>query len=222
MEWVVLALSIIFVIFSWLIIQGTRAALAYRRQAAAGDVSVIRDLAEDAISVWRSQKRPKPVPAEVWRGIQSMQLGDVGPDYVRVSVRAEGDYKLVEGRWQESAGPLEAGMAITAEAADLLLYELPHCRLAKAQIDVYTAFREADGRSDLQCILSTIASREAAQRVDWEEWPAADIVEALGGRYRLDERGRALPVDPDEVSVSPRPVGEKDAKGDGREAATPP
>jgi hypothetical protein len=219
-EWGILALGIFFVIFSWIIIQGTRAALAYRRQAAAGDVSVIRELAEDAVSLWRSQKRPKPVPAEVWRGIQTMQLVDVGPDYVRVSVQTESDYKLVDDRWQEVSSPLETGMSITAEAADLLLYELPHCRLAKAQIDVYTTFREADGQSNRQCILSTIASRERAREVDWEGWTAAEIVEALSGRYRLDERGHALPVDPDEVSVSPPPA-ETDASNEGQEARTP-
>ena len=202
MEWALLALGILFVIFAWVIIQGTRAALAYRRQAAAGDVAVIEEIARDAISVWRSQKRPMEVPPEVWRGVQTVELLEVGPDYVRVSVEAEGEYKFIEGRWMEMANPLQHGMAATAKAADLLLYELPNCRLAKVQVDVYTTFREADGRSSRQCILSTIASRERAQQMDWEKWPAREIVDGLGGRYRLSEEGRPLPIDPGEVTVS--------------------
>lgn len=203
MEWAILALAILFVFFSWLMIQGTRAALAYRRQAASGDVAVIREIAAEAISVWRSQRRPKEVAAEVWRGIQSLELVDVGPDYVRVSVQADSEYKLVEGHWREVANPLQAGMAITAKAADLLLYELPNCKLERAQIDVYTAFRDAYGNPSRQCILSTIASRQRARTVDWEGWTAREIVDAFAGRYRQNELGQPLAIDPDEVTVSP-------------------
>ncbi len=212
MQWALLALGIVFVIFAWVIIQGTRAALAYRRQVAAGDTAVIEEIVRDAISVWRSQKRPREVPTEVWRGIQTLELLALGPDYVRVSAQAEGEYKLVDGRWVEAANPLQQGMAITARAADMLLYELPNCRLAKVQVDVYTTFREADGSVSRQCILSTIASREQARQVDWDGWSAEEIVDAFGGRYRLGDQGRPLPIDPDEVSVAatrvPRPTQE--------------
>jgi hypothetical protein len=219
-EWVILALIIVFVIFSWLMIQGTRAALAYRRQAAAGEVAVIREIAEEAIFGWRSQRRPKEVPPEVWRGIQSLEMVDVGPDYVRVIVRADSEYKLVDGRWREVASPLQAGMVITAKAADMLLYELPHCKLDKVQIDVYTAFREAAGNASRQCILSTIASRQRARAVEWDRWTAQEIVDALAGRYRLNEVGQPLPIDPDEVTVSPPPV-TPGAGGDGHQVKTP-
>jgi len=219
MEWAILALVIIFVVFSWLMVQGTRAALAYRRQAAAGDVAVIREIAEEAISGWRSQKRPKEAPPEVWRGIQTLELVDVGPDYVRVIAQADSEYKLIDGSWLEVASPLRTGMAITAKAADMLLYELPNCKLDKIQIDVYTAFREAQGSSSRQCILSTIVSRQAAQSVDWDGGKAQEIVDVLGGRYRLNELGQLLPIDPDEVTVSPSPTTPQ-AEGDGQRAAT--
>ena len=221
MEWAILVLVIVFVFFSWIIIQGTRAALAYRRQAAAGDVAVIREIAEDAISVWRSQKRPKEVLPEVWRGIQSLQLIDVGPDYVRVSAQAEGEYKLVESRWVEVTGALQEGMATTAKATDMLMFELPNCQLAKAQIDIYTVFRDDQGESSRQCILSTIASRERARQIDWEEWTAREIVEALGGSYRLSESGRPLPIDPDAVTVSPSTAESPAPSGRGSQATGP-
>lgn len=202
MEWGVLAIGIVFLVVGYVVIQGTRAALAWRRAAAAGDVEVIRELVEGAIEGWRSGKRPKEVPPEVWRGVQTVEVVDMGPDYVRVSCQAEGEYRLVDGRWAEVASPLQVGMSITARAADMLLYEVPNLRLDRAQIDVYVPFPERGGGLRPQCILSTIARREIARGVDWDEWTPAEIVEALGGRYRLDAAGRPLPIDPDQAFIS--------------------
>ncbi len=196
MQWALLVLAILFLIVAYIIVQGTRAALAWRQAAAAGDVNVIRDIVEDALRAWRSMKRPKEVATEVWRGIQSMQAVDVGADFVRVSCQAESEYKLLDRRWIEVRNPLQEGMAITARAADMLLYELPHFRPDRIQIDVYTTYREADGATKRDCILSTATSREVAKGVDWEEWTSEQIVEALGGRYRLSGSGRPLPVRP--------------------------
>lgn len=205
MQWALLALLILFLLVAYVIIQGTRAALAWRKAAAAGDVKVIRDILEDSINSWRSTKRPKTIAPDVWRGIQSMQAVDVGPDYVRVSAQAEGEYRLAEGgRWVEVRNALQEGMAITAKAADMLLYELPHFRPNRIQIDVYTTFREADGAAYRACILSVSGSRERARQVDWDEWTAEEIVDALGARYRLGEGGQPLPV---EVEQAPAATG---------------
>ena len=119
MEWAILAFGIIFVIFSWLIIQGTRAALAYRRQAAAGDVAVIRELVEGAIGSWRSSRRPKSVMPAVWRGVQSMELANVEADSVSVSVQAESEYRQVNGQWLEITSAFEEGLAITAKCVEM-------------------------------------------------------------------------------------------------------
>ena len=208
MQWGVLAIGIFFLILAYIVVQGTRAAMAWRKAADAGDVKVIRDIVEDAITTWRSMKRPKEAALEVWRGVQSMQLVDVGPGFVRVSCEAEGQYRLVDGRWTEMTNPLQEGVAITARVADMLLYELPHFKAANFQIDVYTSFRDADGTSRRRCILSTEASRDAARSVDWEDWTAADIVDAFGGRYELGERGQPQPI---EVQEPPQPVTEEAA-----------
>lgn len=214
MQWALLGLAILFLIVAYIIVQGTRAAMAWRKAAEAGDEKVIRDIVDDALAVWRSVKRPKQVPPEVWRGVGSMQVVDVGADFVRVSCQAESEYQLQNGRWIEVRNPLQEGMAITAQAADMLLYELPHFRPERIQIDVYTTYREADGATKRDCILSTAPSRETAKRVDWEEWTPDQIVEALGGRYRLSESGRPLPVRPGgRVRVAP-------ARGNGRRAPT--
>jgi hypothetical protein len=85
-------------------------------------------------------------------------------------------------------------MAVGAKVCELLLYELPHFRPAQIQVDVYTTFREGDGYSSNECILSLESSRETARSIDWDEWPPNEIVDALGGRYSMGERGQPLPI----------------------------
>jgi hypothetical protein len=93
-------------------------------------------------------------------------------------------------------------MSITSRAAEMLLYELPHFTAGQIQIDIYTTFREAAGPTERACILSTAATREMARSVDWEEWTSAEIVDALGGRYRVGDSGEPLPIEVAEPSAS--------------------
>lgn len=202
LQWALLGIFIVFLIVAYIVIQGTRAALAWRQAAAAGDVKVIRDIVEDAIGVWRSARRPKEVPPAIWRGVQSMQLVDAAPGFVRVSCQAQSDYRLVEGRWVEVSNPLQEGFAIAAKVSESLFYELPHYRPDGAQIDIYTSFREGEGATQNVCILSLETDRELIRQVDWEEWTAEEIVDHLGARYRLGERGQPLPI---EVAPPPPP-----------------
>jgi len=193
-QWALIVIFVLFLVLAYIIVQGTRAALAWRNAAAAGDTKVIRDIVEDCLEGWRSQRRPKPVAAEVWRGVQSLQLVHVEADFVRVSATAESDYKLVDGEWLEMRNPLQEGIAITARAAEMLFYELPHYRPDRLQIDVYTTFRDESSATRRECVLSTEPTREDARAVDWDDWTPDEIVEALGGRYRLSDAGRPLAI----------------------------
>jgi len=195
LQWALLSIFIFFLVVAYIVIQGTRAALAWRQAAAAGNAGVIRDIVEDAIGAWRSVRRPKEVAPDVWRGVQSMQLVEVAPDYVRVSCQAQSEYRLIDAHWVEVRNPLQEGQAIAVRAADMILYELPHYRPERIQVDVYTSFREVDGVTRNDCILSLETTREIAKQVDWEEWTAEEIVERLGARYSLGERGQPLPIE---------------------------
>ena len=203
MVWGILAITIVFIVVGYVVLQGTRASLAWRRAAAAGDVEVIRRMLEEAIASWRSMKRPKEVASDVWRGVQSVELVDVAPDSARVSCQVESEYRLVDGRWTEVTSPLQEGMAVTARLADMLLYDVPNLHLAAARIDVHNTFRGPEGAAERACIVTTNARREVAGEVDWEGWTPAEIVDAFGGRYRLGERGAALPIDVDEGTETP-------------------
>jgi hypothetical protein len=197
-EWGILVIGIIFLVVGYMVLQGTRVALAWRKAAASGDVDVIRQILEDGLVAWRSMKRPKEVPVEVWRGVQTAELIDVGPDSGRVSCQAESEYRLIDGSWVEVASPLQEGFAVTARLAEMLLYDVPNLNLAAARIDVHTTFRDSEGASRRACILTTTASRQEARAVDWENWTPVEVVDALGGRYRPGEGGVALPIEIDE------------------------
>jgi len=195
LQWALLGIFVFFLVVAYIVIQGTRAALAWRQAAAAGNVRVIRDIVEDAIGTWRSIRRPTEVAPDVWRGVQSMQLVDVAPDYVRVSCQAQSEYRLIDAHWVEIRNPLQEGYAIAARSADMIFYELPHYRPEHIQIDVYTSFREVDGATRNDCILSLETTREIAKQVDWEEWTAEEVVDRLGARYSLGEHGQPLPIE---------------------------
>jgi hypothetical protein len=196
MQWALLAIFILFLIFAFIIIQGTRAALAWRTAADEGNLKVIRDIIEDSIKHWSSGRRPKEIAPEVWRGIQSMQLAVVAPDYVGVSMVAASEYKMQDGRWIEMRNPLQEGIAITARATEMLMYEVIHYRPETIQIDVYTDYRDDVGVTDRQCVLSTLATRDEVRGVNWEEWTPEQIIDSFEARYRLSDSGRPLPIEP--------------------------
>lgn len=194
MQWALLGMAIIFVLVAYIVIQGTRASMAWRKAAADGDVKIIAEIVEDSLKEWSSKKKPKEVAVDAWRGLQSTQLVEVAADFVRVSCQAESNYRLVKGNWVEASNPLQTGMAITAKVAEMVLYDLPHFRPPRIQVDVYTTFRSGDV-STRACIMSTEIDRKAAVDVDWDEWTGEEISDFLGARYRMGERGQPLPIE---------------------------
>jgi hypothetical protein len=202
MEWAVLVIVVVGAGLTYVVWQGMRATRAYRELAAAGDITTIREIIDGAIEEWRSGKPPKDVAPSVWHGVQTMEVTDVGTDYVQVACNAEGQYRLAEGRWQEVQSPLQEAMGVAAKTVEVMLYEVPNFRVGRIQVDVYTTYRDATaGRR--QRILTCTAHREDARQVDWEGWTAEEIVRQLGARYQVDEEGRVLPLGPDETTAMP-------------------
>ena len=194
MQWALLGMAIAFILVAYIVMQGTRAAMAWRKAAADGDVKIIAEIVEDSLRDWSSKKRPKEVAVDTWRGLQSAQLVEVAADFVRVSCQAESDYRLEKGSWVESSNPLQTGMTITAKVAEMVLYDMPHFRPQRIQVDVYATFRSGDV-STRPCIMSTETDRQAAVEVDWDEWTGEEISDFLGARYRMGERGQPLPIE---------------------------
>jgi hypothetical protein len=187
---------LLFLVVGWVIVQGTRAQLAWRKAVDAGDVDAIRTLVADEVARWKSMRMPKGTEPGAWRGVQSAELVEVLPDGVRLSASADGEYAVVGAERREVTNALRQGMQVTARLADMVLYDIPNVKLDYARIDIYSTFRDDTGSSQ-RCILTTAARREVADMIDWDEMGAEEIVRAFGGRYSLDDRGQAKPIDPD-------------------------
>lgn len=204
----VIAVAILFLMFfavGWVIMQGTRAQMAWRKAVDAGDVDTIKMLVGEEVLRWKTIRMPKGTRPSVWHGIQSAELVDVKPDGVRLTASADGQYATVDGERREVSGPLIEGMRVTAKLADMALYDIPNARVANVQIDIYSTYRDDQGSSQ-RCILSTICRREIADALAWDEMDAEEVVRAFGGRFLLDDRGRPLAVDPEATASTGVPA----------------
>ena len=204
----VIAVAILFLMFfavGWVIMQGTRAQMAWRKAVDAGDVDTIKMLVGEEVLRWKTIRMPKGTRPSVWHGIQSAELVGVKPDGVRLTASADGQYATVDGERREVSGPLVEGMRVTAKLADMALYDIPNARVANVQIDIYSTYRD-DQSSSQRCILSTICRREIADALAWDEMDAEEVVRAFGGRFLLDDRGRPMAVDPEATTPTGVPA----------------
>jgi hypothetical protein len=198
---VIFVFLIIFLFVSWFMIQATRQQLHWRSRAAEGDVDAIQMMVSDEIDRWKTMKMPKGNDPTTWRSVQTAELIEVTPDSVRVSAVAEGQYALVGGQRRETSNSYREAVKTTAKLADMLFYDIPNVRLPRVRIDVYSTYRDETGGAQ-QCIMTTTCDREIAAELDWDETSAEEIVASFGGRYRLDDRGNALPIDIDAPRTS--------------------
>lgn len=196
---------LLFLVVGWVIVQGTRAQLYWRKRVDEGDVDAITALVRDEITRWKTARVPKGVDPDVWRGVQSVDLVSATPDGIRLSATAEGIFVTVDGERREVRGALQQAMAVTAKLADMAFYDIPNVRLPYVQVDVYSTFRDETGTSQ-RCVLATLCNREVADALDWDELSGEEVVRAFGGRYLLDDRGNPLPVDADATARSGVPA----------------
>jgi len=119
----------LFLIVGWVIVQGTRAQLEWRKLVDRGDVSAITTLVGDEIDHWKTKRMPKDTDPAVWHGVQSAELLAADPDGVRVSATAEARYALIDGERREVSSALQEGMKVTAKLADMVMYDIPNARL---------------------------------------------------------------------------------------------
>jgi hypothetical protein len=187
---------VLFFLVGWIIVQGTRAQMAWRKLVDQGDVNAIQTLVGDEVQHWKAMRMPKGTRPSVWHGVQSAELIGVHSEGVRLSASADGQYAVVEGERREVSPPLAEGMRVTAKLADMVFYDIPNVKLASVQIDVYSTYRDDSGSSQ-RCIISTSCERVVADALAWDEMDAEEVVRAFGGRFLLDDRGNPLAVDPE-------------------------
>lgn len=204
----VVAIAVIFVIFlvvGWIIVQGTRAQMDWRKAIANGDIPTTQMIVGDEIARWKTMRMPRGTDPGIWHGVQSAELLLVEPRAARVSATADSQYAMVDGRRQEVIDALRQAMRITAKLADMVLYDIPNASLQRVQIDIYSTYRDEAGSSQ-RCILTTTCPRDIADGLAWDEMDAEEVVRAFGGRFSLDDHGQPLPVDPDAKSRTAVPA----------------
>jgi hypothetical protein len=186
---------------TWFIVQATRQQLFWRQRAAEGDVDAIRMMVEDEVARWKTMKMPKGETPSTWHGIQTAELLEVSPGGVRISAIAEGQYAVVAGERREVNNSYREALSLTAKLADMLMYDVPNVRLNDARIDIFSTFRD-DQAASQRCIMTTSCSRDVAAGLDWDGMDPEEIVRAFNGRYLLDDRGNAMPIEVDAVRES--------------------
>ncbi len=183
MEWAVLGLFIFGLIMIYTMWQGARAQIKYREEVSAGNMPVIEEVVNGELERWRTQRPPRQVPLSVWNGVRAMETVSLDTNSIHVSCNAEGQYRMAEGLWQEVSSPLQEGMAVAGKVIELLLYEIPHFRPDRVQVDVYTTFRDPSGSVTRGRILTCSTDRERARNVDWDSGTPKEIIDALSGDY---------------------------------------
>jgi hypothetical protein len=194
MECAFLGLFIFGLIMIYKMWQGARAQIKYRQEVQSGNMAVITEVVDAELERWRSQRPPRGIPLAVWNGVRAMELVSLDAEGVHVNCSAEGQYRMLDGRWQEVSSPLQEGMAVAAKAIEMLLYDIPHFRPQRVRADIYTTFRDPGGDVTRGCILTCTTDRERARAIDWDNMSPREIVDTLGAYYETAHDGRALPI----------------------------
>lgn len=196
--WGLLIIGLLFAFFGYAIFQEARTHRFWRRKVQEGDLEMIRQLVQVEVERWRTERPPKGMAAAVWQGIQGVEIVTIGREYLRVSTTAEPQFALVGDARRQVSSAVDEAKRITARLAERLFYDIPHVRVDRVQIDVYTTFHETGQEASQRCIMSTVAQRDVAADLDWDDDPPEVIAERLGARYQLDSKGAAMPIEPAE------------------------
>jgi hypothetical protein len=212
----VVIIALLFAFIGLVVFKEARTHRFWRQRVEEGDLEMITQLVEAEVARWRAERAPKGTTASVWQGVQTVELVEVGRDYIRASTAAEPQFALAGGQRRQVSGAIEEAKRIVARLAERFFYDVPHVRPERVQIDCYTTYHEPGGAATQRCILTVLARRGDAAEIDWDSDPPDVIVERLGARYELDARGDALPIEPDEQAVR---VSANGARAGAREGA---
>lgn len=196
MTWGILAVIALGLFLTYVIWQETRSHLHWRSLVAVGNAWAIHQLVSAEIERWHRMRPPSGVPVSLWAGVQTVELVAVGRDHIQVACGAEAEYRMAGGRREQVMSSLEAAMRLAAKLTEMLLYDIPEVKTDCVRVDVYSTVGGAQGTADQRCILTTTASRLAANSIDWDAMSARQIVEGFSHRFDVDEHGSAREIDP--------------------------
>ena len=175
-EGVTIGFAIIAVLFGGiglLLFKEARTHRFWRQLVAENDMDAIRGILDQEIEHWRTQRPPKDVSAVVWAGVQGLDLVGASAQHVRVSTSADPEFGTVDGKREQISSSLDTAYATAMRLVEMIFYDVPNFRPDHARVDVYTTFRDSEGRAEALPILSVQADRASAMSLDWNLPPAA-------------------------------------------------
>lgn len=167
----------------------------WRRRVESGDLRVIAGLILEAMAGWKRARPPRDVPASVWAGVRSAELVAVSAESATVSAVAEPEYRTEGGHRVLAVPLLDVAQQVAVRLVDMMLYDVPNLRLRRVRVDIYTTFTSEDGVPVQRAILSTTASREAAEGIPWESLTPAEVLARFETTVSLGPTGQLLPIE---------------------------
>jgi hypothetical protein len=163
-------------ILGFMVVQAMFAARRWRQVIAAGDQGALMHLLDQTFEEWRTARPRKGTPPADFRALHTAALVAADRDRIRVSMLAEPDVRVIEGRRDEVASAHVVARRAAVRMVERLLYEVPHAHFQSAQVDVSLEYRDEDGESHTRCLLTTRATREVAALSDWDEGAPEELL----------------------------------------------
>jgi len=108
--------------------------------------------------------------------LHTAQLVAADRDRARVSLLADADVRVIDGRREEVASVYVVARRAAVRMVERLLYEVPHTHFIEVEVDVNSEYRSVDGETQTRCLLTTRATREVAALSDWEEGAPEELL----------------------------------------------
>lgn len=167
---------------------------AWRQRVSSGDTAIVAALIEEALGGWRRQRPPRGTPANLWAGIQGLQLLAVTEDSATASSSAEAEFRSEDGRRVQVHSALDEAISLAAKAIDMMLYDVPNLQLAAARVDVFTTFTGSAQSPVQEPILSVSANRADADAIDWEALTPEEVLGRFSATYKRTDSGEGAPI----------------------------
>jgi hypothetical protein len=170
------AFLVIVVLLGFMVVQAMFAARKWRAVIKNGDRGALLQLLDMTLEDWRNSRPPKGTPPADWRALHTAQLVAADRDRARVSLLADADVRVIEGRREEVASAYVVARRSAVRMVERLLYEVPHTHFLEVQVDVNSEYRTPEGETGTRSLLTVRVPREVAALSDWEEGTPEELL----------------------------------------------
>jgi len=191
------AFLVIVTLLGFMVVQAMFAARKWRAVIKDGDRGALLQLLDMTLEDWRNSRPPKGTPPADWRALHTAALVAADRDRARVSLLADADVRVIEGRREEVANAYVVARRAAVRMVERLLYEVPHTHFLEVQVDVNSEYRTAEGEAETRALLTVRVPRELAALSDWEEGTPEELLE----EWQTQDGEAGVEPDPDRAPL---------------------